>query len=163
MQLNNPELIRSYETGYEKGHGRLENRSISVLSVHNTSLPIDGINQIAIITRERNIINNSEKYSNQSTPYITNALDSEMSAEEMLKIIRTHWDVENKLHYPKDFVFGEDRSTIRAKNGPMNMAALRNFAVSFYNICKVDNIKRCVDNVRSMGAVMFCEKVFAVV
>ena len=79
---------------------------------------------------------------------ITNAPESELSAQSLLELKRSYWDVENKLHYIKDFVFGEDRSTMRAKNGPQNMSALRNLAVSIYNASGSKNIKRFVDNIK---------------
>ena len=65
-----------------------------------------------------------------------------------MNLKRSYWDVENKLHYRKDFVFGEDRSTIRAKHGPQNMASLRNFAIGFLLANKIGNVKRCVENLK---------------
>jgi predicted transposase YbfD/YdcC len=56
--------------------------------------------------------------------------------------------IENKLHYRKDLIFGEDRSTIRAEHGPENMSALRNFAISLLSVNKIKNIKRCISNLR---------------
>ncbi len=63
-----------------------------------------------------------------------------------MQLKREYWAIENKLHYRKDFVFGEDRSTIRAEHGPQNMATLRNFAVSFLMANGIKNVKRCVEN-----------------
>jgi predicted transposase YbfD/YdcC len=63
-----------------------------------------------------------------------------------MRLKRDYWHIENKLHYRKDFVFGEDRSTIRAENGPENMATLRNFAISLLMANDIQNVKRCVDN-----------------
>jgi predicted transposase YbfD/YdcC len=60
----------------------------------------------------------------------------------------TYWGIENTLHYRKDFVFGEDRSTIRRKHGPQNMSSLRNFALGFLLANNIGNVKRCVDNLK---------------
>jgi predicted transposase YbfD/YdcC len=79
---------------------------------------------------------------------ITNISFQDADAAELLHLNRSYWEIENKLHYRKDMVFAEDRSTIRAKHGPRNMAALRNFALGLLNCNGVDNIKRCVDNLR---------------
>lgn len=79
---------------------------------------------------------------------ITNAEADTVSAKQLLELKRSYWDIENKLHYIKDNVFGEDRSTIRARFGPQNMSALRNLAVSIYRASGIGNIKRCVDNIR---------------
>ncbi|BCL79217.1 transposase [Ktedonobacteria bacterium brp13] len=50
--------------------------------------------------------------------------------ECLLKLKRGYWIIENGLHYVKDVIMGEDKSTIHADNGPKIMAALRNTALS---------------------------------
>ena len=84
-----------------------------------------------------------------------------LDAKQFLDLKRDYWQIENKLHYRLDFVFGEDRSTIRRKHGPQNMAALRNFAVSLLMASEVDNVKRCVDNFRYASAPQFLSTLFA--
>lgn len=79
---------------------------------------------------------------------ITNIGFEQLDAQALLKLKRSYWDIENKLHYRKDFTFGEDRSTIRKKHGPQNMATFRNFAISLMTSLGIDNIKRCVDNLQ---------------
>ena len=74
---------------------------------------------------------------------------SKINAADLLALQRAYWDIENNLHYRKDFVFGEDRSTIRAKHGPANMAALRNFALGVLHCNDIGNVKRCVENLRN--------------
>ena len=45
--------------------------------------------------------------------------------------MRGHWDaIENGLHWVRDAVFREDRSTISTGNAPQNLAALRNAAIA---------------------------------
>lgn len=41
---------------------------------------------------------------------------------------RTHWSIENGLHWVMDVVFREDECRIRRKNGPANFATLRRLA-----------------------------------
>lgn len=55
-----------------------------------------------------------------------------LSAEELMKYKRKHWEVENGLHYVLDEVFGEDKSTIR--KGKNTMSVLRKCA---YNIARL--------------------------
>jgi hypothetical protein len=86
---------------------------------------------------------------------ITNMPLEELDVTGFLSLKREYWAIENKLHYRKDFVFGEDRSTIRAKNGPENMSSLRNFAVGLLMANHVDNVKRCVDNIKYGSSVEF--------
>lgn len=71
-----------------------------------------------------------------------------IDAKEFLRLKRLYWDIENKLHYRKDLVFGEDRSTIRSRYGPQNMSSLRNFAVGLLSCLGIANVKRCVENLQ---------------
>ena len=46
--------------------------------------------------------------------------------EHLLALVRQHWAIENRLHYRRDVALGEDASRIRSRNGPQELAALRN-------------------------------------
>lgn len=58
--------------------------------------------------------------------------DMELTAEEMGRIKREHWSVENRLHHVLDDTFREDRSP--AKRSKNNLALIRKFA---YNILRI--------------------------
>ncbi len=58
--------------------------------------------------------------------------DMELGAEEMGRIKREHWSVENRLHHVLDDTFREDRSP--AKKPKNNLALIRKFA---YNILRI--------------------------
>jgi predicted transposase YbfD/YdcC len=49
--------------------------------------------------------------------------------ERLLKLWRDHWCIENGLHWVKDVVLGEDRTTNRKGSSPQVMAAMRNMVV----------------------------------
>ena len=103
--------------------------------------------QVAILLRTRESLSTG-KTTKEIVHLITSLDHNKCSAKRLLELKRQYWDVENKLHYIKDFVFGEDRSTIRALHGPQNMSALRNLAVSIYSASGIGNIKRFVDNIK---------------
>ena len=46
------------------------------------------------------------------------------------RLVRSHWQIENQLHWVLDVVFDEDQSRIRSGYADQNFAALRRFAVS---------------------------------
>ncbi len=58
--------------------------------------------------------------------------DMELAAEEMGRIKREHWSIENRLHHVLDDTFREDRSP--AKRSKNNLALIRKFA---YNILRI--------------------------
>jgi predicted transposase YbfD/YdcC len=59
----------------------------------------------------------------------------EADAKELNRVIRSHWSIENCLHWVLDIAFREDDSRIRKDHGPENMATLRHIAL---NLLKQD-------------------------
>ncbi len=57
-------------------------------------------------------------------------LSKYMAAKRLLQIVRSHWGIENRLHWVLDVVFDEDGSRARKDNGPENLAVLRRFAIN---------------------------------
>ena len=111
----------------DKGHGRLEIRSIRVSSELKGYCDWPGLEQVFEIRRRW-------RYKgewHEEVRYGVTSLPAPIAApERLLKLKRGHWTIENPLHYVKDVTMGEDRSTVHADNGPKVMAALRNTAVS---------------------------------
>jgi hypothetical protein len=52
------------------------------------------------------------------------------SPERFNKVVRSHWGVENRPHWRLDAVMNEDQDRSRLKNGPHNLAVLRNMALN---------------------------------
>lgn len=57
-------------------------------------------------------------------------LSKYLPAKRLLQIVRSHWGIENQLHWVLDVVFDEDGGRTRKDNGPENLAILRRFAVN---------------------------------
>lgn len=53
-----------------------------------------------------------------------------MPAKTLLRVVRSHWGIENQLHWMLDVVFDEDGSRTRKDNGPENLATLRRLALN---------------------------------
>ena len=60
--------------------------------------------------------------------YYISSLDND--AQRFGEAVRSHWSIENSLHWVLDVVFREDDSRIRTGHAPENMALLRQIAVS---------------------------------
>lgn len=144
-----PEIVHS-SSSLDKGHGRLETREIKAVVTENTKIGYPGIKQVARLERTREIIK-SAKVTKETVYPITNMGPEQADANDIMMFKREYWAIENKLHYRKDMAFGEDRSTIRAENGPRNMSTLRNFTNSFLMANSVFNVKRFVDNLKYKG------------
>lgn len=71
--------------------------------------------------------------------YISNLT---VNAKTFLHIIRSHWKIENSLHYVKDVSFDEDSSRIRTAQAPLISTMLRSMAINMLNINKLSNLKQ---------------------
>lgn len=111
----------------DKGHGRLEIRSIRVSSELKGYSDWPGLDQVFEIRRQWY----SKGEWREEVRYGVTSLPATVGIpQRLLKFKRGHWTIENRLHYVKDVTMGEDRSTVHADNGPKIMAALRNTAIS---------------------------------
>jgi predicted transposase YbfD/YdcC len=57
-------------------------------------------------------------------------LSKYMSATRLLQVTRSHWTIENQLHWVLDVHFNEDRNRARTDNAPENLAILRRLALN---------------------------------
>ena len=61
-------------------------------------------------------------------------------AARLLEIWRGHWGIENRLHWVRDVVYGEDLSQVRSGSAPQLLAALRNLVIGVLRLSGVKNI-----------------------
>lgn len=111
----------------DKGHGRLEIRRCWTLSNldYLVQLPLwSGLQTIALVQSERRI---NGKVSTENRYYISSL---PCQAALIANAVRTHWSIENCLHWVLDVSFHEDASRIRKNNSPENMTMLRHFALN---------------------------------
>lgn len=124
------------------GHGRIEERSIvvsSVLSKQDEVWP--GLEQIFELKRHR-VEKKSSKVSMEVVYGVTSLSREKASAEELLRIVRGHWEIENRSHWVRDVVYGEDQSQVRVGNVGQVMSALRNTAIGLMRLAGESNIAR---------------------
>ena len=57
-------------------------------------------------------------------------LSKAFPAERVLQVVRSHWGIENQLHWVLDVVFDEDAARNRKGSGPQNLAILRKLALN---------------------------------
>lgn len=72
--------------------------------------------------------------------FLTDLAPDEASPKQLLRMVRGHWGIENRLHYVRDFTFDEDRCPIRIGNAPRVVATLRSLVIALIRACKCSNI-----------------------
>ena len=122
------EPIHIYET-VEKSQGRLETRCPKASTSLNAYLDWPGIAQVIQYHWTDKSLNTQEE--TYKVHYgITSLNPAAASAEHLLTGRRGHWSIENKSHWMRGTVLGEDASPVRCGAIPQVMAANRNTALS---------------------------------
>src|SRR5207302_2567049 len=104
-------------------HGRRERRTALVASAAGMAAKHDfpGLKAVARISSKRGKDKVVERYFLLTRRY---------SRDEVLRIVREHWTIENGLHWPLDVVLDEDLARHRKDNAPANLAVLRRLALN---------------------------------
>ena len=114
-------------TTVDNDNGRIETRTATVTSdiawlQHSHKWP--GLACIGKVTRTRE----TRKATTVETAYYL--LGTKLSAERFNAVIRSHWGVENRLHWRLDVIMNEDQDRNRMDNSPYNHAILRHMALN---------------------------------
>lgn len=138
--------VRHHETHDEK-HGRIENRYYyhapipeCLKEITSSWKGAKSIGQVHSIT----IRDGKEAV---ETRYYLSSL--EVGVKRFASAVRSHWGIENSLHWVLDMTFNEDQSRIRKGHGPDNFALLRRFAI---NILSLDTTKESTRKKRKRAA-----------
>lgn len=117
----------TFASEVQSSHGRVEQRTATVII--DTALAgthdFPGIRAVAKIESLRRVGHRPDEI---KTRYFL--LSRVFAADRLLHIVRTHWTIENQLHWVLDVVFDEDAARNRKDNGPQNIALLRKIALN---------------------------------
>lgn len=119
------------------GHGRIEERLCQAADAGWLAErhPLwKGLRSLAAVT-ERRIDKKSGKESCETRLFITSL---EPDPKLILDAVRSHWGIENNLHWTLDLIFDEDRCKTRKDNSPLGLAVIRHAA---FNILKANKTK----------------------
>jgi predicted transposase YbfD/YdcC len=119
--------------------GRVEERTLKVSTAMSGYSDWPGLKQV--LKMERKVTFKRTAVTRQEEAYAITSLDERRaSAEQLLKLWREHWHIENKLHYVRDVTYREDKSQVRAGKIPQVMAALRNAAIGLIRVSGATNV-----------------------
>ncbi len=111
----------------QKDHGRLETRRVVAteqIGWLQDSHAWPGLRSIAKVESRRELL--VEGKVEQETRYYLSSLPGD--AEQIGTAVRSHWGVENGLHWVMDMVFRDDECRIRTQHAPANFATIKHMA-----------------------------------
>jgi predicted transposase YbfD/YdcC len=129
-----------YHKEVNKGHGRIEIRECWATDDEQYLNYIEqelghwaGLQSLIRVQSERHINGDSST----ETRYFISSLPSD--AKQLLRTIRSHWEIENKLHWVLDMSFREDACRVRQGNATENLAIMRHLCLNLLKREKTAN------------------------
>ena len=122
----------SHDRRVEKGHHRTEKRLVWAVPLSEfgglyKQEQWSGLQTIVMVERTRHLWNKVT----HEIQYRLSSLPAE--AQNLGNAIRTHWGIENQVHWTLDVTFNEDHCRIRSCHSPRNLALLRRMALNALN------------------------------
>lgn len=128
--------LREHRT-VDKGHGRIAKRCLQASSRLAGLLDWPGLQQVCRIERT---ISKQGRDTTEIAYAITSLRAERASAADLLSYDRGHWGIENRLHWVRDVVLGEDACRAKVGHSPQNLAAFRNVGLSMLRLAGVQTI-----------------------
>lgn len=113
--------------GREWGHGRDEKRCYYVCKLPDTIVDTERWTELRAVGMAVNETIQNGKTTREVRYYI---LSKFISAKRFGNAVRSHWRIENSLHWQLDVTFGEDQCRIRKGHADENFSSLRRLALS---------------------------------
>ena len=143
-------LDHDYHETINASHGRIETRRCWAVSDLDHIRYVDdggqwpGLTTLVMVEGERLV---DGKTTVESRYYISSLPND---ASVLLNAVRSHWSIENQLHWSLDVTFNEDGSRVRSGNGAENFSVLRRMAL---NLLKAEtSTKRSIAGKRKDAA-----------
>ncbi len=106
----------------DRGHGRVERRTIRVAPADDTLFP--GAARAFRLRRDTGGLDGVMEH--KEIVYGVTSMPADLAGPAHLNYYeRRHWVVENRLHWVRDVSFDEDRSQLRAGTAPRALATFR--------------------------------------
>jgi predicted transposase YbfD/YdcC len=126
--LNDPQSGATIsKPSVDADHGRVETRTATVSTNIGWLQETHGWPGLAAIGKVVRIRETADKTTTETAYYL---LSTALSGERLGEVVRSHWGIENSLHWRLDVVMNEDQDRTRLGNGPENLAILRHMAIN---------------------------------
>jgi predicted transposase YbfD/YdcC len=145
-----PDTLESAHETVDGDHGRIEERRHVVCHdvkwlTKDRSASGARLAGLSLIGMVETRVEREGAIARERRYYISSA---NLDAETFAAAVRTHWHVENRLHWVLDVVFHDDLARLRTGNGPANMAVIRHMAM---NLIRNPKDKHSLKNRRKLA------------
>lgn len=122
---------KDFETAQmvNKGHGRIEQRTLSVSSQLQDFLDWPYLQQVFKLERKFTSLK-TRQLQEQVVYGFTSLSREEITPLQLLTLIRSYWGIENGLHYRRDVTLHEDKTRMTKRNTGRVMACLNNLVLA---------------------------------
>jgi predicted transposase YbfD/YdcC len=132
-------LAQRTVTTVNKGHGRLEVRTLRASTELNEYLRGQWADVAQVFQIERAIVRNG-KPTHEVVYGITSIPPEVTDAEGVLGLVRAHWHLENRVHWRRDVTLGEDGCQVKQGRAAQVLASLNNVVLMLMDQRGVANI-----------------------
>ena len=124
-----------------KGHGRIETRTITTSEMLNAYAAWPGLAQVYRLERQFQWWRNGHCYrtSREVEFGITSLLRTQASPLQLLNLRQAHWGIETGLHYRRDFTMKEDATRMTLGDMGKVMASINNLVLALIRQAKFQN------------------------
>lgn len=127
----------------DKHSGRLEERRLRASAVLGDYLRAAGWPDAGLVLEVEAIVRwpgQPGGSARREVRYFLSSLPSATPPAKALQAVRRHWQIENRLHWPRDVTLGEDACQVRSGHAPQALAAVRNAVVGLLHWHRVPNL-----------------------
>jgi predicted transposase YbfD/YdcC len=138
-----------YHQTLSKGHGRIETRRCWVVDGADF-VDIDnqwkGLRSIVLVESERRAgQGDKQKVTVEQRCFLTSlSTEDPKAAQKVLRAVRQHWGIENRLHWVLDVVFCEDKCRVRKDHSATNLALARKITL---NLCQRESLREGAEKI----------------
>ena len=125
------EVVFGYDDQVDGGHGRVETRKVWSTEQLDGLVSCERWPGLASLVMVEAIRQLGDKESVEQRYYISalpGATDND--AQRLNRVIRTHWEIENRVHWVLDVAMGEDGNRTRKGDSAQNLALIRKLALN---------------------------------
>ena len=118
----------------EMNRGRHELRTTIVcenVSWMNSEIRASWKNVKSVVIVQRKVKRKGEDWTTETHYYISSLQG--VSAEEIHRYVRSHWEIENSCHWTLDTLFKEDHNQTGQRNAAKNLSTMRRVALNILN------------------------------